>query len=107
MIQIKGIWESVQDIDDLFRIATENVGYEFACELKRICNSPNDETEDRIHSLKCKIEELESINNDYEDIEQSLEYLNNHIDELRGYIAENDDGSNFLKGMKKALEFIE
>lgn len=107
MLKINGIWEPIQDVDDLFLIAAENISYEFANELKRIFNSHNDEMEDTIRSLESKIDELESIQNDYEDIEHNLRYLNDNIDKLRSYIAKNDDGSEFTKGMKKALELIE
>lgn len=107
MIRINGIWESVKDIDDLFRIVAENIGYEFAYELKRVCDRSNENLEETIYSLECEIEDLESINNDLDDVAYSLENLKDQIDELRGYIVENDDGSDFIRGMKKALGIVE
>lgn len=107
MIQINGVWETVEDIDDLFRIATENVGYEFAHVLKRIYISKDEDFREEVCSLKSEIDELEATCNDYDDIEQSLFDLENRIDKLRVYIGDNNDGSVFIRGMQKALEFIE
>lgn len=107
MIQINGIWESVNDVDDLYRIAFENIGQEFACKLKYICDKPNKDLEEQIRSLECEIEELELITVDYDDIEQRLDYLDGQIKKLHDHIANNDDNSDFIKGMKSALAIIE
>lgn len=107
MIQINGIWEPVQDVDDLFRITKENMGYEFACELKRVYSLPNEELNDKIRELQSELDELETITNDYEEIQERLDYMEEQLSGLREYVAANDDGSEYINGIKKAIEMIE
>jgi len=107
MIQINGIWESIQDVDDLLRITTENISYEFACEVRRIWNEQSENIKDEIHELQSEIDELETIINDYDDIQEQLNYIYGQLNELRDYIDANDNSSDFIKGMKKALEIID
>lgn len=53
------------------------------------------------------VDELEQRCNDYDDILESLDYLNEQIDNLESYIDENKDGTDFMEGMIKAFEMIE
>ena len=50
---------------------------------------------------------MEQRCNDYDDIFESLDYLNEQIDKLEKYIDDNVDGTDFMEGMRKAFEMIE
>lgn len=101
------MWESIKDFDDLYRIVTDNIGYEFAYEVRHIWNEQGENIEDKIHELQSEIDELETIANDYDDIQERLDNIDGQLSELRDYIYASDNSSDFIKGMKKALEIID
>lgn len=45
--------------------------------------------------------------NDYDDILESLNYLNDQIDKLEEYIDANADGTEFMEGVREAFKMIE
>ena len=53
------------------------------------------------------MDELETITNDYEEIQERLDYMEEQLSGLREYVAANDDGSEYINGIKKAIEMIE
>lgn len=57
--------------------------------------------------LESEKDELEQRCNDYDDISESLDYLNEQIDKLEKYIDDNADGTDFMEGMREAFEMIE
>lgn len=107
MIMINGNWEKVKDLSDVIRIVSENIGYEFAQKVEEIFEEPSEELYAAYQKLENEKEELEQRCNDYDDILESLDYLNEQIDKLEKYIDENADGTDFMKGMIKAFEMIE
>ena len=107
MIMIKGNWEQVKDLSDILRIVSENIGSEFAQKVEEICGKPSEELYVAYQKLENEKDELEQRCNDYDDILESLNYLNEQIDKLEEYIDENADGTDFMEGMIKAFEMIE
>ena len=107
MIMINGNWEQVKDLSDIVRIVNENIGYEFAYKVEEICGEPSEELFAAYQKLENEKEELEQRYNDYEDILESLDYLNEQIDKLENYIDENSDSTDFMEGMRKAYDMIE
>ena len=76
IVLINGNWEQVKDLSDVVRIVKENIGDEFAREVERICRFGYNNIEklkDGIYKLEGEVEDME---NDYDDISQSLDYLN-------------------------------
>ena len=59
------------------------------------------------YKLEREKDELEQRCNDYDDISESLDYLNEQIDKLEKYIDDNADGTDYMEGMRKAFEMIE
>lgn len=106
IVLINNNWEQVKDLSDIVRIVKENIGDEFAREVEKICGEPSADLEDRIIQLESQIEDMEIQTNDYDDISQSLDYLNEQLDKLEKYIAVNDDGTEFMEGMRKAYKMI-
>ena len=107
MIMINGSWEQVKDLSDVLRIVSENIGYEFAQKVEEICEEPSEELIGAYQKLEYEKDELEQKCNDYDDILESLDYLNKQIDKLEKYIDENADGTDFMRGIEKAFEMIE
>lgn len=107
MIMINGNWEQVKDLSDVIRIVSENVGSEFAQKVEEICGEPSEELYATYQKLENEKDELEQRCNDYDDISESLDYLNEQIDKLEKYIDDNADGSDYMRGMEKAFEMIE
>ena len=107
MIMLKGNWEQVKDLSDVLRIVSENIGSEFAQKVEEICGEPSEELYAAYQKLENEKDELERRCNDYDDILESLNYLNDQIDKLEEYIDENKDGTDFMEGMIKAFEMIE
>ena len=107
MIMINGNWERVKDLSDALRIVSENIGAEFAQKVEEICGKPSEELIRTYQKLENEKDELERKCNDYGDILESLDYLNDQINKLEEYINENADGTDFMKGMIKAFEMIE
>lgn len=58
MIMINGNWEQVKDLSDIVRIVSENIGYEFARKVERICGEPSLELEEENLMLGNKIDNL-------------------------------------------------
>ena len=106
MIMINGNWESVKDLSDVLRIVSENIGSEFAQKVEEICGEPSEKSYVAYHKLQDEKDELEQRCNDYDDILESLDYLNEHIDKLEKYIDDNADGTDYMRGMEKAFEMI-
>lgn len=104
---INGNWEQVKDLSDVLRIVSENIGNEFAQKVEEICGEPSEELYAEYQQLENKKDELEQRCNDYDDIAESLDYLNEQIDKLEKYINENADGTDYMRGMEKAFEMIE
>lgn len=107
MIIINESWEQVKDLSDILRIISENIGDEFARKVEEICGEPTEELFIALQKLENEKEELEQKCNDYYDILESLDYLNEQIDKLETYIDKNQDGTDFMEGMIKAYKMIE
>ena len=106
MIMINGNWEQVKDLSDILRIVSENICDEFAQKVEEICGEPSEELYAAYQKLENERDELEQKYNDYDDISESLDYLNKQIDKLESYIDENKDGTDFMEGMIKAFKII-
>lgn len=104
---INGNWEQVKDLADILKIVSENIGDEFAQKVEEICGEPTEELTAAFQKLKYENEDLEQQCKDYDDILASLDYLNEQIDKLENYIAENDEETEFTEGMKEAYKMIE
>lgn len=107
MIMISENWEQVKDLSDVIRIVSENIGSEFSQKVEEICGEPSEELYAAYQKLGSEKDELEQRCNDYDDISESLDYLNEQIDKLEKYIDDNADGTDFMEGMRKAFEMIE
>lgn len=107
IILINNNWEQVKDLSDIVCIVEENIGYEFAREVERICGEPSADLELEIIQLESKIEDMKTQTNDYNDMSASLNYLDEQLDKLEEYIDDNDDGTDFMEGMRKAYKMIE
>ena len=107
MIMINGNWEQVKDLSDVLRIVSENIGSEFAQKVEEICGEPSKELFAAYQKLESEKDELDQRCNDYGDILESLDYLNEQIDKLEKYIDDNADGTDFMEGMREAFEMIE
>ena len=107
MIMINGNWESVKDLSDVLRIVSENMGSEFTQKVEEICGEPSEELYAAYQKLENEKDELEQRCNDYDDILESLNYLNDQIDKLEKYMDDNADGTDFMEGMREAVEMIE
>ena len=109
MIMLNGNWEQVESLSDILRIVSDNIGDEFAQKVEEICGETilKDELIETIQRLENENEDLEQRCNDYNDILESLDYLNEQLDELEKYIDENADGTDFMEGMKEAYKMIE
>lgn len=107
MIMINGYWEKVKDLSDILRIVSENIGDEFALKVEEICGEPSEELYAEYQKLENEKNELEQKCNDYDDISESLDYLNEQIYKLEKYIDENADDTDFMRGMGKAYDMIE
>jgi len=95
MIMINGNWEQVKHLSDVLRIVSENIGSEFAQNVEEI-----------FESNECKIEELEMDISKLRLKEDVLKDLNRRLDILENYIDENNDGTDYMRGMEKAFEMI-
>lgn len=107
MILINNHWEQVKHLSDIIRIVKENIGDELAREIEKVCGEASKGLEERIYEIESELDDMEVQTNDYNDILQSLDYLNEQLDKLEKYIDENEDGSDFMEGMIKAYEMIE
>lgn len=107
MIMIDGNWEQVKDLSDVLRIVSENIGSEFSQKVEEICGEPSEELFVAYQKLENEKEELEQRCSNYDDISESLDYLNEQIDKLEKYIDKNADGTDFMRGMRKAYDMIE
>ncbi len=107
MIMINENWEQVKDLSDVLRIVSENIGNEFSQKVEEICGEPSEELYAAYQKLENEKNELEQRYNDYGDISESLDYLNEQIDKLEKYMDDNADGTDFMEGMRKAFEMIE
>lgn len=107
MIMINGIWEQAKDLSDVLRIVSENIGSEFSQKVEEICGEPSEELYAAYQKLENEKDELEQRCNDYDDISESLDYLNKQIDKLEKYIDDNANGTDYMEGMRKAFEMIE
>ena len=92
---INGNWEQVKHLSDVLRIVSENIGSEFAQNVEEI-----------FESNECKIEELEMDISKLRLKEDVLKDLNRRLDILENYIDENNDGTDYMRGMEKAFEMI-
>ena len=104
---INGNWEQVKDLSDVLRIVSENIDNEFAQKVGKICGEPSEELFAAYQKLENEKDELEQRYNDYGDISESLDYLNEQIDKLEKYIDDNADVTDFMEGMREAFEMIE
>lgn len=93
---INGSWEQVKNLSDILRIASENIGDEFAKKVEEIFEN----NEFKIEELEIEISELRLK-------EDCLKDINKQLDILENYIDENKDGTNFMEGMIKAYDMIE
>lgn len=96
MIIINGNWEQVNDLSDVIRIVSENIGDEFGQKIKKI-----------FENNECKIEELEMDISKLRLKEDRLKDLIRQLDILEDYIDENADGTDYMRGMEKAYDMIE
>lgn len=97
----------VRNLSEALIIIRENIGDEFARRVKEVCKEEYEPSENMISELKETIEYLEMDLNAYEDVEESLDYLEDRLDELREYIEKNDNGTDYMNGMRKAYKMIE
>lgn len=95
MIMINGNWEQVKDLSDVLRIVSENIGDEFAQKVEEVFQ----DNEDKIEELEIDISELRIK-------EKNLKDLNKQLDILEYYIDENKDGTDYMRGMRKAYDMI-
>ena len=72
-----------------------------------LIGEPSEELYAAYQKLENEKDELEQRCNDYDDILESLNYLNDQIDKLEKYMDDNADGTDFMEGMRKAFEMIE
>ena len=107
MIMINENWEQAKDLSDVLRIVSENIGNEFSQKVEEICGEPSEELYAAYLKLENEKNELEQRYNDYGDISERLDYLNEQRDKLEKYIDDNLDGTDFMEGMRKAFEMIE
>jgi hypothetical protein len=96
MIMINGNWEQVKDLSDVIKIASENIGDEFGQKIKEI-----------FEENKYKIEELEVDISELRLKGDQLKDLIKQLDILEDYIEKNKDGTDYMRGMKKAYDMIE
>lgn len=96
MIMINGNWEQVKELSDVIKIASENIGSEFAQKIKEI-----------FEDNECKIEELEMDIFELRLKEDRLKDLIRQLDILEDYIEKNKDGTDYMRGMEKAYDMIE
>lgn len=96
MIMINGNWEQVKELSDVIKIASENIGSEFAQKIKEI-----------FEDNECKIEELEMDISELRLKEDRLKDLIRQLDILEDYIEKNKDGTDYMRGMEKAYDMIE
>lgn len=96
MIMINGNWEQVKDLSDVIKIASENIGDEFGQKIKEI-----------FEKNKYKIEELEVDISELRLKGDQLKDLIKQLDILEDYIEKNKDGTDYMRGMKKAYDMIE
>lgn len=110
MVLINGNWEQVKNFDDVLRIVRENIGDEFAKEVERIGNEPDEDLQDRIWQLENDLEELELGTEDYDDIQNRLEELNDNLDKLYKYVEKYECkdklDDQYVKGMMDAYKMI-
>lgn len=97
----------VQNLSEALIIIRENIGDEFARRVKEVCKEEYEPSEDMISELQETIESLEMDLNTYESAQESLDYLEDRLDELREYIEKKDDGTDFMNGMREAYKMIE
>ena len=64
MVLINDKWEQVKDLSDIVRIVEENIGYEFAREVERICGEPGIEIEEENIRLEEKVSDLKDVQRD-------------------------------------------
>ena len=96
MIMINWNWEQVKDLSDVIKIASENIGDEFGQKIKEI-----------FEENKYKIEELEVDISELRLKGDQLKDLIKQLDILEDYIEKNKDGTDYMRGMKKAYDMIE
>lgn len=96
MIMINGNWEQVKELSDVIKIASENIGSEFAQKIKEI-----------FKDNECKIEELEMDISELRLKEDRLKDLIRQLDILEDYIEKSKDGTDYMRGMEKAYDMIE
>lgn len=60
IVLINNNWEQIKDLSDIVRIVEENIGYEFAKEVERICGEPSADLEEENLMLENKIDNLKS-----------------------------------------------
>ena len=108
IILINNNWEQVNDLSDVIRIISENIGLDFARKVEEVCDDSKeiDRLEERIYDLKSKIEDLECELIGYDDTISDLDDLHNNINKLQEYIDEMDDGSDYMNGVKTAYDMI-
>ena len=61
----------------------------------------------QVSDLKDELVALEKEFSDYDDISADLEHMKDKLDNLRCYIDDYEDGSEFMKGMKYACGMVE
>lgn len=95
MIMINENWDQVEDLSDVLRIVSENIGDEFAQKVEEVFQY----NENKIEELEIDIAELRLK-------EDHLKDLNKQLDILENYIDENKDGTDYMRGMEKAYNMI-
>lgn len=92
---INEIWEQVADLSDALRIISETISSEFAQGIEEIFI----ENECKIEGLEMNIAELRLK-------EEHLKDINRQLDSLENYINENQDKTDYMRGMEKAYTMI-
>jgi len=87
------------------------MGSEFAEVVQKIFDEYEELLEDDINEeiseLELEVQSLEDYCSNYDDIMESLDYLNGELDKLEKYIDENADGTDYMRGMQDAYDMIE
>lgn len=99
MIMINGNWEQIKDFSDVLRIVSENLGEELS---KKI----SEEFERLELEIKDLNEEIIDLDFDFDTMESDLNRLQRKVGELKDYIDNNNNGTEFMAGMLAAYEMI-
>ena len=105
MILINGGWEIVENIDDIERIIRDELSEELGIELSKQAKDIELDSGE-LDDLKNENDEMSDELSYYYDMETRYEAIIEKMKELEDYIDKNADGTDFMEGMKKALDIM-